>query len=742
MKLDSIKQTFIVETSELLSDMEAALLHLEKTPDDEGAIHAVFRAAHTIKGSSGMFGYQEIVNFTHVMESFLEELRQGKFQVNSDMIAALLESGDFISELVNLYTIDDARGPTEQMIARGKELLSKLTGSVGRETTQVSEGDQMKNTGEPANPDAQGAQETQKQKGNPVQNPNWHISIRPGREVFRHGLDPLSFINYLSGLGEIVNLVTLTGQIPAGEELEPEECYLGYEISLKSDTHREEIENVFEFLKDEAAIFIIEPHGATGQYKDLIESVPEENDKMENLLVTMGVLEEGELSQETQSRPETTETANEPVVHAEPETAATHPAAGDVGETHPEEASGRRLSDTTSKFIRIEAKKLDSLINLVGELVINVANIRQISEANADKEIVEASLVMSRLVEEVRDSAMNIRMVQIGDTFRRFERVVRDLSRQMGKEINLEINGGDTELDKTVVEKINDPLMHLIRNAIDHGIGKPEDRVKAGKTRAGKIEVNAYHDTGNIVIEIADDGEGINRKAVLNKALETGLAKAGQEYTEDEINRFILEPGFSTAKTVTDVSGRGVGMDVVKRNIEALRGTVDIESLDGQGTTMRIQLPLTLAIIDGFLVEIGSSSYVIPLDMVLECINVSEEHAMGTDRGNFVNLRGEVLPYLRMREFFNEINLEKSHQENIIVVKYGQHKAGLVVDRLLGEFQTVIKPLGKLFSRLQGISGATILGSGEVALILDIPKLIRHAQNLEDVTRTVKAGVE
>lgn len=741
MKLDAIKQTFIIESSELLTEMESALLHLEKDPTDENSVHAVFRAAHTIKGSSGMFGYQEVVNFTHVMESFLEELRQGKFSVNSDMIACLLESGDFISELVNLYTMDNAQGPSEQLIEKGRDLLSKLTKTADRnDAAPEAEGDSMGVTQEESL--------EIKVTGAPVNNPNWHISIRPSRDVFKHGLDPLSFINYLTGIGDIANLVTLTSDIPEGDAIDPESCYLGYEISLQSEASLEDIEGVFEFLKDEAAITIIEPYAASGNYTNLIKGLPEDEGEMERLLISMGALEAGELKAASGAAAEGGEAPADSVqaqapVQADAKSAMAAIEKGNVqAQPEVEEAAVKRLADTTSKFIRIEAKKLDSLINLVGELVINVANIRQISEVNGDKEMVESSMVLSRLVEEVRDSAMNIRMVQIGETFRRFERVVRDLSRQMDKEIELQISGGDTELDKTVVEKINDPLMHLIRNAIDHGIGKPDVREAAGKSRTGHIAINAYHDTGNIVIEIADDGEGINREAVLAKAVEKGLAKQGQEYTDQEVFRFIMEPGFSTAKAVTDVSGRGVGMDVVKRNIEALRGTVEIDSEIDVGTTIRIHLPLTLAIIDGFLVEIGRGSYIIPLDMVLECINVTEEHDMGTDRGNFVNLRGEVLPFLKMREFFSEPDQVAGAQENIIVVKYGQHKAGLVVDRLLGEFQTVIKPLGRLFNRLQGISGATIMGNGEVALILDIPKLIRYAQTMEDVTRTVKAGAE
>lgn len=736
MKLDSVKQTFVVESAELLEEMERSLLDLEKDPEDESGIHAIFRAAHTIKGSSGMFQYTGIVEFTHVLESFLEELRQGKFKVNSDMIAALLESGDHIKELISIYNQSDHAKIDDETKKRGDELHKRLSDSVG--TFSVEQPGSVKD-------DLIEEESTIQETGVKVQNPCWHISLRFNAGVLKHGLDPLSFVNYLSGMGEIQSLCTLSDSLPPLAEMEPENCYIGLELDLKSESSYEEIDGVFDFIKEDALIYIIAPGADMGHYLQFIEDAPEPDEKLKAVLLEMGSLSEDELSssgtdEEVFIPIENTQEAQK-TQEASPMQVDVNPSPVMNAAREEKTEAGKNIMETASKFIRIDAQKLDNLINLVGELVINVANIRQLSERNGDKEIIESSLVMGRLVEEVRDSAMNIRMVQIGDTFKRFERVVRDLSRNMGKEIELKISGGETELDKTVVEKISDPLMHLIRNSVDHGIARPDVRVSKGKPSKGTIHVNAFHDTGNIVIEISDDGEGINREAVLSKALEKGLAVAGNDYTDEEVFRFIFEPGFSTAAAVTDVSGRGVGMDVVKRNIEALRGIVEIESEENIGTTMRVNLPLTLAIIDGFLVEIGSGSYVIPLDMVLECITISEEQEVNQEGGNFVNLRGEVLPYLKMRDFFQE-HEEENDQENIIVVKYGQYKAGLVVDKLLGEFQTVIKPLGRLFNNLQGISGATILGNGEVALILDIPKLIRYAQSLENIERKNKAKLE
>jgi two-component system chemotaxis sensor kinase CheA len=325
------------------------------------------------------------------------------------------------------------------------------------------------------------------------------------------------------------------------------------------------------------------------------------------------------------------------------------------------------------------------------------------------------------LVEEVRDSALQLRMVKIGATFSRFQRVVHDVSRDLGKDVALIVNGEDTELDKTVVEKIGDPLMHLVRNSMDHGIESADVRAARGKPAQGTLKLNAFHDSGSIVITVQDDGGGLKRDRILAKAIERGLVEAGHHMSDAEVYGLIFEPGFSTAEKVTNLSGRGVGLDVVKRNITALRGTVSLASEEGVGTTVTVRLPLTLAIIDGFLVGVGTSVYAIPLDMIEECIAFSAES--GHD---FTNLRGQVLPFIRLRELFG-MKGTPARGENIVVLKHNGQKAGLVVDTLMGEFQTVIKPLGEMFNQVTCISGSTILGSGDVALILDVPALVRQA---------------
>ena len=365
--------------------------------------------------------------------------------------------------------------------------------------------------------------------------------------------------------------------------------------------------------------------------------------------------------------------------------------------------------------------KLDQLITLVGEVIIAGASVNMVAHRAKVVELEEATSKLSMLVEDVRDSALQLRMVKIGATFNRFQRVVHDVSHDLGKEVALVINGEDTELDKTVVEKIGDPLMHLVRNAMDHGIEPAEVRAARGKPVRGTLKLNAFHDSGSVVITVQDDGGGLKRDVILAKAIDRGLVPAGQSMTDSELYGLIFEPGFSTAEKVTNLSGRGVGMDVVKRNITALRGTVHLTSEEDVGTTVTVRLPLTLAIIDGFLVGVGKSVYAIPLDMIEECIAFSVESTH-----DFINLRGQVLPFIHLRQLFG-IKGSAARNENIVVLNHAGQKAGLVVDTLMGEFQTVIKPLGHIFKQVTCISGSTILGSGDVALILDVPALVRQA---------------
>lgn len=729
MNLDEALQTFIIESRDLLQQMEAALLQIERSPDDTDLINAIFRAAHTIKGSAGLFGLDHVVSFTHVAESVLDKVRDGELVIDGTLAALFLESSDFIGLLID--HVADGNAPGDHARQHGEALLARLKHYLDpvqpTPAVQASVGGMPMAHEHPLEPD--GSSQLEIDGGGQVETDNWHLSLRFGPDVLRNGMDPLSFIRYLATLGEIVQIVTLTDAIPRAQDMDPETCYLGFEVSFKSDIDKATIESVFDFVREDSKIRILPPRSKISEYLELIRDLPEEEMKVGEILIKCGTLTpielDAALSAQTGTQAEArpigevlveSQLVEAPVVEAALEKQR------QVKESRSAEAS----------FIRVDANKLDELINLVGELIIAGAGANLIAQRAGIAELLEATATMSRLVEEVRDSALNLRMVQIGGTFNRFQRVVRDVSKELGKDIRLVISGEDTELDKTVVERIGDPLTHLVRNSMDHGIEPADVRIQRGKPAQGTLRLNAYHDAGSIVIEVGDDGGGLNKEKILAKAIERGLVKPEQPLTDKEIYNLIFEAGFSTADAVSNLSGRGVGMDVVRRNIQALRGTVDIDSAPGQGATMRIRLPLTLAIIDGFLVGVGGAAYVVPLDMVVECIELTRqdrEAAQDNDR-NYLNLRGEVLPYLRLRDLF-EVEGQEPRRENVVVVQYDGHKAGLVVDDLMGEFQTVIKPLGKVFSQIKGIGGFTILGSGDVALILDVPRLMKQASGSE-----------
>jgi two-component system chemotaxis sensor kinase CheA len=661
INLDQAQQTFIVEARELLQDMEQSLLQLESEPADQDAIGAIFRAAHTIKGSAGLFGLASIVGFTHIVENVLDHLREGSVAVDAALIALLLKCGDHMLELIEVVA-DRGETPTPAALERGEALREALSAYSPLPTTAVSV-------------------DTAEVGDDAAVEVLWHIDLRFGVDVFRNGMDPLSFLRYLDTLGTLLQVTTLTQHIPPAASWDPESCYLGFEIDLRSTASHATLKEVFDFVRDDCEVQI-----------SAVDEAPEGTAAIARDLVTQ----------------------------AEP---ALMPAASP--RPAPSEVKTR-----DGNYVRVNADKLDELINLVGELVIASAGANLLARSSNNDPLQEAASTVSGLVEEILDGALHLRMIPIGDTFNRFRRVVRDISQELGKDIELIISGAETELDKTVVEKIGDPLMHLLRNAMDHGIESADARRAAGKSAKGHLSLNAYHDSGSIVIEIADDGAGLNRDRILQKAQERGLVASGALLTDQEIYNLIFEAGFSTAEAVTNLSGRGVGMDVVKRNITLLRGTVDLDSRPGKGTVVRIRLPLTLAIINGFMVGIDQSTYVIPLDMVQECIELDEDLRQSSRDTGYLDLRGEVLPLVHLRDHFNHEG-PVARRQNVVVVRNAEHKAGLVVDDLLGEFQTVIKPLGKLFGALRGISGSTILGSGAVALILDVPVLLNQIVQLE-----------
>ena len=709
---EELTSLFVNESRDQLLAMEDGLLRLEQDPENADNLGAIFRAAHTIKGGSGVVECQFIEGFTHKVENVLDKLRNGEIPVSGELCTLLLECCDHLGALLEVFA-NGLPEPTTEVQARGDMLLDRLVERFLSGATKAADGTQLP---------VEHADEVESSGGGIVNTDAWHISIRFGTEVLKCGMDPLSFLHYLSSLGEITAIETITDGMPSAERMDPECCYLGFEIHFQTRASKAQIEQVFEFVRDDCTLHILPPNSKIDEYLKLIEQFPEDNMRLGEILVRAGALTQSELDEGLRvqyragqstddSPPIGSVLIEQKVVHqAVVEAAASRQAA--VGEKKAVEA----------RMIRVQADKLDQLIDLVGEMVIAGAGANLLAQRSGQSDLLESTSVLLRLVEDIRDAALQLRMVQIGETFNRFNRVVRDASHELGKSIDLLITGADTELDKSVVEKLGDPLMHLVRNSMDHGIEAPDKRLAAGKPAHGTVSLNAYHESGSIVIEVADDGGGLDAGRILQKAIEKGLVAADANLSPADIYQLILEPGFSTAEAVSNLSGRGVGMDVVKSNVEALRGTLDIESTPGQGTTMRICLPLTLAIIDGFQVGVGHSTFILPLDSVVECIELPP----GSDAADYLNLRGEVLPFLRLRRLF-AVAGEAPVRQNIVVVRFSGRKAGIAVDRLLGECQAVIKPLGCLFAGVSGISGSTILGSGEVALILDVAQLVNGA---------------
>jgi len=703
MDLDQALQTFIVEARELLEEMENALLAVEQAETKTEMVNAIFRAAHTIKGSAGLFGLDHIVEFTHVVESVLDQVRDGTIDIADRLIILMLSCCDHIGTLINAVAAGQLE-PDAEVQRRGVPLTEQLRVYLG---TPNPIGQQV------AVPQAE-TKKIERDDNDDDDRNHWHISLRFGPDVLRNGMDPLSFLRYLCRLGTIIGIATLPDAIPDANEMDPESCYLGFEIAFDSQAEKAAIENVFEFVRDDCSIRILPPHSRISEYIRLIQALPETPARLGEILVLCGSVTAQEV-QDALSAQSEAKFAGAQIGEILIESGAVGPAVVEAALTKQQKVSEIKAQE--SRSIRVDADKLDHLINLVGELIIAGSGVDLIARRANNAELQECTSTLTGLVEEVRDSALQLRMVKIGATFNRFQRVVHDVSREIGKDITLAVSGEDTELDKTVVEKIADPLTHLVRNSIDHGIEPAEVRTARGKPAQGTVKLNAFHDSGSIVIEVSDDGGGLKRERILAKAIERGLVEPGRSLSDGDIYNLIFEPGFSTAEQVTNLSGRGVGMDVVKRNILALRGSVSIKSEEGIGTTVTVRLPLTLAIINGFQVGLGTSVFVIPLDMIEECVEFSTE--VGHD---YTNLRGQVLPFIRLRDLF-DVAGSPPRRESIVVVNYAGQKVGLVVDALLGEFQTVIKPLGKMFNQVKGISGSSILGNGEVALIIDVSAL-------------------
>jgi len=706
-------ETFSQEVDELLAAMEEALLGLEVASVDADCINSIFRAMHTIKGSSGLFGFDDVVAFTHEAETVLDRVRNGEREIDAELISVLLACKDHTAQIIQHVLFNEGEPLPEALQQQSQALIAQLIGQAagGMRSTQDEQADHFE-----VDPNTSDSSD------------NWVISLSFKQNALRNGMDPLSFIRYLQTLGRISEVIITMPTIPRFEDMNPEDCYLNFKIAFNSSADKKTIEDVFEFAEDDCEIHILPPNSRQEHYLLLLANMQEDQVKrLGEMLIEIGALTEKEVALTLNEQRDEDEEETKPLGEMLLEKNILQQPV--IEQALKKQEAVKQKVNKESNYIRVDAAKLGYLINLVGELVISGAAMRLMVDKHGLSDVDDVASTMSHLVEDIRDTALQLRMVQIGETFTRFQRVVHDVSKELGKQIQLQITGGESELDKTVVEKINDPLTHLVRNSLDHGIETPAERLRAGKPEKGTIQLNAYHDSGRIVIQISDDGKGLDPERIVAKAVAKGLIKPDQALSKNEIYNLIFEPGLSTKEQASNLSGRGVGMDVVKRNIEALRGSVSVDSELGQGTTVTIHLPLTLAIIDGFMVEAQKERYIIPLSMVEECVEMNSDQWQIDEVQHYVNLRGQVLPYLRLGDFFHK---DKKHartqRESLVVVRFGEAKAGFVVDELHGENQTVIKPLGKLFENLNGIGGATVLGSGDVALILDVQGLIQHAK--------------
>ncbi len=688
--------TYREEAAELLTELESSLLELEQTPDDNDLINRVFRAMHTIKGSGAMFGFDAVAAFTHEVETVFDLVRNGRMIVTKRLLDLTLKSRDHICDLLAASSGDDIdTGHGDEIIAALRQLVPQ---TVTSDVSAVTVATVAVTTGDDIHDEA-----------------TWRIRFRPSRELLLCGSNPVSLINELRGLGT-AHVVAQMDDIPNLEELVAEHCYIYWDVILTSCRGEDAIRDVFIFVEDDSDIRIelIDSSGLIDRelgYKKLGDILVERGDlspvEMQKVLLLQKrfgelLVEQGILSSEKVQ-------------------------SALVEQQHVKSVRQERVASTqqdTAASIRVPAERLDQLINLVGEMVTVQAHLSQVSIAFKNPTFIAISEEVERLIGDLRDTALNIRMLPIGSTFSKFKRLVRDLSQELGKEIEMETFGAETELDKTVIEKLNDPLVHIIRNSIDHGIELPGKRTAAGKPSFGTVTIGAEHSGDSVLITIKDDGAGLNKTAILEKAVERGLITANQEMSDKEIYALIFAPGFSTAEKVTSVSGRGVGMDVVKRSISDLRGSISVDSVYGDGTLITLKIPLTLAIIETLLVKIGNCHYVLPLASVLECVELTREDVQQSHNRNFANVRGSIVPYIPLRQHF-DIQGDCPEIEQIVIADIQGKKIGFVVDSVIGEHQTVIKSLGRMYKDVRGISGATILGDGTVALILDMGILLQ-----------------
>ena len=673
LDMEQLRKMFYEECRENLEVLEDVLLNLDPEHVEDESINTIFRAAHSIKGGAGTFNLLDISEFTHGVEAYLDLVRNQERSLSAETIDLLLKSGDCIHSMLEGHE-------------QGSEVNEDLKQEVSQKLLVLLDDNASESTSEQTQqPDAEN--ETSTNSDQP-----WQIAFAPHQEMFFSGNDPLRILRELSELDTSCEISADTSKLPDIEAIESELCYLTWSATISGEVELEQIQEIFEWVEDECDL-TIERLGGNDVTSDIAGA--------------------------SESQPESP-TVDTPAKKAEPEAKSTKVA----------------KSDSSVSSIRVDIDKVDSLINLVGELVITQSMLTEIGNDFTIEKLEKLKTGLDQLLQNSKDlqeNVLNIRMLPMSFAFSRFPRLVRDLSSRLEKQVDLQIKGEQTELDKTVLERIVDPLVHLVRNGIDHGIEQPSTRLANGKPEMGVIELNAYHQGGSIVIEIQDDGAGLNCDKLWDKALEKGVLAEDsrrEEFSDKQIMNLIFAPGFSTAEQVSDISGRGVGMDVVRRNIEELGGHIEVESSLGEGSCFTISLPLTLAILDGQLVKVAGEVYVIPLLTIVESIQIDPaciKHASGGIE--LYRLREENIPILRLQDELEMGSSGGLEQRILCFVEAAGNRVGLLLDELHDQQQVVIKSLESNYSKVAGISGATILGDGSVSLILDIQGLITNFLN-------------
>lgn len=691
------------EARELLELIEQKLIDLENQPEDEELLHAIFRAFHTIKGSGSMFGYDSVAAFTHEIETLFDYLREKRLSTNKQIIDTALAAKDYISDLIfSEEKVQPEHGET--ILSTVRSYIESVSGAGTAPAVAPQPGAGVdSDSGTPATDE--GDEER-----------TFRIKFSPKREFFLHGAKVLPLLQELEELGTLL-VFAHTGKVPPLEEFDPELCYTDWTMLLTTTAQRNAIRDIFIFVEDYSEIGI-----------DIIDDAAQldigaEYKRIGEILYEQGYVDQSAIESIMQKKQLFGEVAVKQGVLSKD---ALDSALGE--QQYIREVRRKRQQQQASTTIRVKSEKLDSLVNLVGEIVTLQARLTQYTESAADgvevstSELESVTENMARLTAELRENTMDIRMVPLAETFNSFHRLVRDLSAELGKEIQLETSGAETELDKNVIDALNDPLVHILRNSIDHGIESPDERGAANKPAEGTVSISAEHSGANVLLKIKDDGRGLSSEKIRNKAVQRGVIAEDARLSERELYSLIFAPGFSTAETATNVSGRGVGMDVVKRNIEQLRGKIKVDSEQGRGTTITLTIPLTLSIIDGLLLAIGDERYVINLSAVDECFELTPDLYPEGQGNEYLAIRGEVVPYIDLRSLFAVNNSVPKNRE-LIVVRTGESKVALIVDTIIGQHQTVIKPLNAALNFIQEVSGSTILGDGTIAFILDINKL-------------------